>query len=143
MRPNVPLGQFDWNWDKATTFLDNGRVLFSDAVGIGTRNLNGSYKLFVKGGIVSDKIKVELCTTTGWCDYVFEPTYQLRPLSEVEAFIQQHKHLPEVPSAAEVAENGIDVAEMDATLLKKIEELTLYVIELEKKIKALEEDNKK
>lgn len=69
---------------------------------------------------------------TKWADYVFEPTYKLAPLSEVEAFVKEHKHLPEVPSAKEVEKNGINVGDMDAVLLKKIEELTLYMIELKK-----------
>ena len=99
--------------------------------------LSGPYKLFVEGGIRSEKVKVDL--KTGWADYVFEDEYDLRPLTEVESFIQKNNHLPDVPSAVEVEENGIDVAEMDATLLRKIEELTLYVIELQKQNKALQE----
>ena len=94
------------------------------------------FKLFVSGGIRTEEVQIDL--ETNWPDYVFADNYNLRPLSEVETFIQQNHHLPEVPSAQEVADNGILVGEMNATLLKKVEELTLYMIELEKKVKELE-----
>ena len=67
-------------------------------------------------------------------DYVFKPEYKLMPLSELEAFIQKNGHLPNLPTEAEVMENGVNLAEMNVKLLEKVEELTLYVIELEKKI---------
>jgi hypothetical protein len=69
------------------------------------------------------------------------PTIKLLKLNEVEAFINKNKHLPGVPSAAEVNENGVEVIEMDATLLKKIEELTLYMIEQNKRLEKLEQEN--
>lgn len=93
------------------------------------------YKLYVDSGIRSEKVKVDV--KTAWPDYVFAKTYELKPLSEVEAFITQNSHLPEVPSAADMEENGLDVAQMDATLLKKIEELTLYTIQQQKQLEAL------
>jgi hypothetical protein len=99
----------------------------------------GPYKLYVAGGILTEQVKVGLQNTTNWADYVFADKYKLKPLGEVEQYVKEFKHLPGVPSAQEVKDNGIDVAEMDATLLKKIEELTLYTIELNKK---LEEQNK-
>jgi len=102
-------------------------ILGNGNVGIGTACPQA--KLAVNGDIFSTKVKV---TLTGWCDYVFNPTYRLRPLSEVEQYIQQHHHLPEVPSAAEVEKNGLDLGDNQATLLKKIEELTLYLIEQNK-----------
>lgn len=101
----------------------------------------GTYRLFVKGGILTEKVKVAVANTTNWADYVFAPEYCLRPLSEVEVFIKKNKHLPEVPSADEVVKEGIDIAEMDALLLKKIEELTLYMIEQNKRIEKLEKEN--
>jgi hypothetical protein len=101
-------------------------------------NSSNAYKLYVEGGIRTEEVLVDV-KQGNWCDYVFEPNYRLRPLSEVEAFINQNKHLPEVPSAVEVETNGVKLGEMDAILLKKVEELTLYVIELEKKIKSLEQ----
>jgi hypothetical protein len=95
-------------------------------VGIGTTT-PGSFKLAVEGKIGAHEIVV---TTAGWPDFVFEPTYNLMPLSELNTYIQENKHLPEIPTTAEVEENGISVGEMNAKLLQKIEELTLYVIEL-------------
>jgi hypothetical protein len=90
------------------------------------------YRLYVEDGILTEKVKVALKSTADWSDYVFAPSYKLRSLSEVAQYVQENKHLPGVPSASEVVEHGIDVAKMDAKLLEKIEELTLYSIELEK-----------
>ena len=76
--------------------------------------------------------------STNVADYVFEPDYKLASLSEVEAYTKTHKHLPEVPSASEIEKNGLDLAQMNLLLLKKVEELTLHTIELEKRMKAME-----
>lgn len=103
-------------------------------VGIGTTE-PGQYKLAVEGKIGARKVVV---TQTPWADYVFEKDYHLPTLAEVEKYIQQYKHLPDVPSAAEVEENGLDLGGNQAVLLKKIEELTLYIIEQNKKIEQLE-----
>jgi len=94
--------------------------------------------LSVNGTITSKEVKV---TMEGWSDFVFQPTYQLKPLEEVETYIKENQHLPDVPSEATVKEEGIALGEMDATLLQKIEELTLYVIDLNKKYKNLEKEN--
>ncbi|MBI2273967.1 MAG: hypothetical protein HYU70_09240, partial [Bacteroidetes bacterium] len=88
-----------------------------------------SEKLSVNGNIRAQKLIV---TQTGWSDYVFNADYKLKSLPEVEAFIKENKHLPEVPSAKEVEEKGISVGDNQALLLKKIEELTLYIIELKR-----------
>jgi hypothetical protein len=89
-------------------------------------------RMYVQGGIRTERIRVDVANLNGWADYVFEEGYQLMPTEELEAFIKEHKHLPGVPSAQEVVENGIDLADMNRILLEKIEELTLRVIELEK-----------
>lgn len=89
-------------------------------------------KLEVNGTIRSKEVKVE---ASPWPDYVFEPNYELPTLEEIEKFIKSEKHLPEVPSSAEVEENGIALGEMNALLLKKIEELTLHQIEMMKIIR--------
>ena len=104
------------------------------SVGIGTTN-PGSYKLAVNGSVHAKEVVVE----TGWSDFVFEDDYRLPPLAEVEQHIKTHKHLPDIPSAEEVAANGVSVGEMQARLLQKIEELTLYVIELKKENEALKQ----
>lgn len=92
------------------------------------------------GKIIAKEIEVK---TAVWADYVFRRDYKLMPLSDVEKHIQDKGHLPNIPSAAEVMKNGINLGEMDAKLLEKIEELTLYSIEQEKKLKEEEGKNKK
>ncbi|MGD1847296.1 MAG: hypothetical protein ACFB10_18045, partial [Salibacteraceae bacterium] len=104
-------------------------------VGIGVHpseftSASSGYRLHVKDGIITERVKVEL--VVNWADYVFEDDYELLPLPEVESFIEENGHLPGVPSAEEVESEGIDVAAMDAKLLEKIEELTLYLIALQK-----------
>ena len=107
------------------------RILHNGNVGIGTTN-PGAYKLAVNGKILAKEIKVE----TGWADYVFQEDYDLPTLEEVEQHIKEKGHLPNIPSAQEVAENGIQLGEMNKLLLEKIEELTLYVIQLKKENQA-------
>ena len=105
------------------TMLTNGNI------GIGTSSPN--YKLDVNGTIRANEIIVN---TTG-ADFVFAEDYKLRPLSEVKAFIQENKHLPEIKSAQEMQENGVGINELQTQLLQKIEELTLYIIHQEERIK--------
>ena len=105
-------------------------------VGIGTTNTFG-YKLAVNGTIGSTEVKVE--NTSAWPDFVFENDYDLRTLEEVEQHINEKGHLPEIPSEAEVTENGIKLGEMNAKLLQKIEELTLYLIEQNKQNQTQQE----
>jgi len=100
---------------------------------------NSDYRLFVKDGIKTEKIKVELASTGGWADYVFNDKYYLMPLKEVENFISENKHLPNMPSAEKIVEDGgFELKEMNIKLLEKIEELTLYIIEQDKRIEVLE-----
>ncbi len=109
-----------------------------DRVGIGTENPQSL--LAVAGTITTQEVKV---TLEGWSDFVFEEDYKLRKIEEVENYIKANKHLPDIPSAKEVEKEGVALGAMDAKLLQKIEELTLYTIEQEKKIKALEKKNEK
>jgi hypothetical protein len=99
-------------------------------VGIGTSFPDA--KLAVKGTIHANEVKVDLLGAVA-PDYVFEKTYALSTLEEVKSYIDQNKHLPEIPSAKEMEANGVNLGEMDMLLLKKIEELTLYVIDLKKR----------
>ena len=83
------------------------------------------------------KAKEVLVSTAGWPDYVFDKDYKLLTLSEVEEYINENQHLPNVPSAVEVENNGIQLGEMNAILIRKVEELTLYILDLQKQINAL------
>ena len=95
------------------------------------------YKLYVAGGVLTEKVKVAVKSTADWSDRVFDPAYRLRSLNEVNRFIQQNKHLPGVASAEEVVKEGVDVGQMQAKLLEKVEELTLYMIDLKKENETL------
>ncbi len=97
-------------------------------MGIGTAD-PGTYKLAVEGTIGARKVKV---TQSAWADFVFHPDYKLPSLQELESYIKMNQHLPEIPSAAEVEKEGLDLGDMNKRLLRKIEELTLYIIELKK-----------
>jgi len=88
--------------------------------------------------IFTEKMQIVMnCIGFSWYDHVFYPDYQLRPLDELETFIKENNHLPEIPSAKEVEENGLDLGEMQGKLLLKIEELTLYIIQQQKEIDEL------
>lgn len=101
------------------------------------------YRLFVREGILTEKVKVANYCSSQWADYVFEETYHLKPLSEVEKYIQENKHLPGIPSAAEIEKDGLDLAEMLSRQMAKIEELTLHSIELSKRLEKLEAENER
>lgn len=90
-------------------------------------NTDAHYKFQVGGEIRSTGINVQ---ATPWPDYVFEAGYDLKPLEEVQAYVEKHGHLPEIPSAEEIEEGGVDVGEMNRLLIQKLEEMTLYQIEL-------------
>ena len=115
------------SWNRGLTRHTNG------SVGIGTNPISG-YLLAVNGGIVA---KSDIRTTqlgVAWPDYVFANTYVLKPLIQLEQEIDSLGHLPEIPSAQEVEENGISLPQISTQLVKKVEELTLYVIELQKQL---------
>lgn len=97
-----------------------------NSVGIGT-NATYGYRLAVAGPMIAERIKVK--QVTNWPDYVFKKDYQLPPLKEVATFIDKNGHLPGIPSAAEIANDGIEVGDMNARLLQKIEEMTLHLIQ--------------
>lgn len=107
---------------------------------IGTKNNNAfDYKLTVDGKMICEELKVELIDF--WPDYVFEKEYKKLSIPELERYIEKNKHLPNIPSATDVKLNGIELGSMNKLLLEKIEELTLYIIELEKRINVIETKN--
>jgi hypothetical protein len=126
------------------------QLKFNGKVGIGGNSTTGfgsypteaggipvsTYQLFVKGGILTEEVRVN--SVANWADYVFNKDYNLKTLSEVETFIKENGHLPNVPSAAQVKEEGIELGNMAKIQQEKIEELTLYIIELNKKMEAQE-----
>jgi len=131
---NIIFGTGLWNNEIASMTIDtNGNV------GIGTSSVvdgSDTYKLSVDGRVRADAVKVY----TSWADYVFEADYELPTLSEVEMHIAKFGHLKDIPSAAEVEANGIELGEMNKLLLQKIEELTLYVIDLNKEVEMLKKN---
>ncbi|NSL90131.1 tail fiber protein [Chitinophaga solisilvae] len=135
-----PAGAFEVPFEYKTqndTYLAN--TLFASYangnVGIGT--VNPQTKLAVNGEISAKKVKVTTAAAS-WPDYVFSKDYKLPSIPEMESYILQHRHLAEIPSASEVAANGQDLGDINKRLLQKIEELSLYIIQLDKKNKELE-----
>jgi hypothetical protein len=104
-------------------------------IGIGTSS-PGSHKLAVEGTIGARKVKVT--SVAPWPDYVFAKDYKLPSIHSIEKYIEEHQHLPGIPSAEIVAKEGIDLGEMNAKLLEKIEQLTLYIVEINKRLEVLE-----
>lgn len=118
----------------ATSGYFSNKVTGSE-ISVNGATTSNNYKLAVNSGILCEELKVMADVPSS--DYVFEPSYKLKPLSEVESYVTENKHLPDVPSAKEFKENGYKVGEMDNILLQKIEELTLYIIDLQKQIEEL------
>lgn len=127
-------GQLDFAVENKFYVMGNGNVLIGK-----TSQTNTAYMLDVNGKARANEIVVN---TTG-ADFVFEKDYKLRSLKDVEAFVKQNKHLPEVPSAKAMQENGLGVSEMQTKLLQKVEELTLYLIEQNKRIVDYESNQQK
>ncbi len=114
-------------------------ILFGDfmtaQVGINTTNLPTDYSLAVDGYVLSEGLKID--EVADWPDYVFEDDYNLISIQDLEQEIENLGHLPNIPSAKEIQNNGIDLEQMDLLLLEKIEELTLYIIQQDKEINYL------
>ena len=111
-------------------FCDNSKVIMA---------IYNNANVKIDGKLFAKEIEVK---TNVWADFVFKPNYKLMPLDELESFIKTNNHLPNIPSEAEVKADGINIAEMNAKLLQKVEELTLYVIEQQKQIEELRKANK-
>ncbi|NSL87320.1 hypothetical protein ECE50_010795 [Chitinophaga sp. Mgbs1] len=123
-------------FQKSVYFNSSAPSYFYGSVGIGVfPQKQPELKLAVSGTIGAKKVKV---TDQGWADYVFKSDYTLPSLSEVEAFIKTNYHLPGIPSEKEIAEKGLDLGNMQQQQMQKIEELTLYIISLNKKLEQQE-----
>lgn len=96
-----------------------------------------NYGLIVERGILTERVRVALRGSAEWADFVFADNYKLMPLTDLKDYLEKERHLPDVPSADEVVKDGVDVGQMQAKLLQKIEELTLYVIQQQKEIDNL------
>jgi hypothetical protein len=118
------------------TYIGGTKVVLSGNATIGTNTVRTGCALTVNGKIAAEEF--EIVTDVALPDYVFGKSYKLRPLKDLENYINANSHLPETPSANEIEKNGYKVVEMDNLLLKKVEELTLYTIALNKKLEATE-----
>jgi hypothetical protein len=119
-----------WQQSAENAFFTQGNV------SIGTDMFLEEYKLAVDGKIICEELTVKL--SEDWPDYVFESDYNLMSFKDLKSYIEKNKHLPEIPAAKEIKENGISVGEINAKLLQKIEELTLYILELESRVSEIE-----
>lgn len=112
-----------------------GHLRVYNTMQVGSRHISG-YALSVDGKIATREVMV---TVSGWPDYVFLPGYRLQSLDELDRYIHRNRHLPGIPKAGEVEANGVELGELNKKLLEKMEEMTLYVIDLHKRIAELEE----
>ncbi|HRH03425.1 MAG TPA: SprB repeat-containing protein [Bacteroidia bacterium] len=150
---NDPSGKFNfyihgWQSNASFNFINSDpgvlnpnlmTINSNGKVGIGNpTSYPGDYNLYVTGGIITEKLKIALGTSAHWQDVVFDSDYNLRSIDELESFIANNKHLPGIPTTSEVEKNGIDVAIIETKLLQKVEELTLYIIQQNKRIIELE-----
>jgi hypothetical protein len=126
------------NW---AGYFDNGNVYMRNDLRIGSGAIAGAagYKVAIDGKMIVEEVRVKL--SQNWPDYVFASDYDLTPLDEVEMHIQEHQHLPGIPSAAQVETEGQLVGQMQVKMMEKIEELTLYIIDLNKRLEGVEKEN--
>lgn len=130
-------GNFNWFLTRGGVDVNGLVISASGTIGIGTTVVPYGYKLAVDGKIRAREVRVDL---DSWSDNVFFEGYTLQSLQKVEEFIYTYHHLPDVPTETQVMEEGISLGEMNAVLLQKIEELTLYIIEQDKKLIQIEKE---
>lgn len=118
-------------------FVANSFNFRGGKIGINCKNDLDDYAVAVNGGLICTRVTVRVYDN--WPDFVFAPGHTMMSLAEIEKYVNENRHLPGIPSSEEMSEKGLDVAEMDAALLQKIEELTLYIIEQQKQIDELKQ----
>jgi hypothetical protein len=142
---NMRLGTFGSNASgKFIVRTGGGDRLIVDSDGntmIGVSTPASGYKLSVGGKLICEEVKVQL--SGSWPDYVFGEKYKLPSLQELQSYIQKNKHLPNIPSAAELEKNGMELGDMQKRMMEKIEELTLYILQQQKEIESLKLSLKK
>lgn len=126
-------------WDNHASMTKDGKFIIGNSL-VWNSVAPGDYKLYVERGILAERVKVAIKTTANWSDHVFYRHYKLMPLAKLENFISVNKHLPNIPSAEKAVKEGVDLGEMNAKLLEKIEELTLYIIDLNKKFESQQKE---
>jgi trimeric autotransporter adhesin len=129
----------DNNWSFSNGYLKNTSKR-GVVIGEGITSMPEGYSFYVADGILTEKVKVAIKGTDEWADYVFGKNYNRMSLTDVAKYIEKNNHLPNVPSAAEMVQNGNDLHKTDVKLLEKIEELTLYMIEMKKENEQLKKD---
>ncbi len=136
---NYLVLQPSWGNTGVGTYTPNAKfhVNGTQLIGGNSARIATGYSLSVDGKIIAEEVKVQL--STSWPDYVFGKNYKLMPLEELEESINKNKHLPNIPAAAEIEKDGISLGDMNKRLMEKVEELTLYIIDLNKKNNALAE----
>jgi len=127
-------GNSGWDWSKSITLKDNGQMYIGSELSVASPHIN--YKLAVNGKVVCKELIV---TLQSWADHVLQNDYKLMSLDALESYIKSHHHLPGLQSEKEVVSLGMDVGEINRTLLAKIEELTLYTIQLNRELAAVKQ----
>lgn len=134
--------ELEWYYSGSSGSVYNILSIFKNGkVSVGANSTPGDYKLYVSGGILTEKLRIAIEGSSKWADYVFNDDYELMNLNELEQYIIKHKHLPNIPTTSDVINDGVEVGEITAKLLEKIEELSLHIISLNKRISELEKSN--
>ena len=125
------------NWSNPLCLKTNGSIVMNGRVGVNIENTTADYALSVDGGIITTKVYIQ--DVEDWPDYVFDENYNLMSLQELKKYIVNNKHLPEMPSENDIVGRGFDIQEIQQAMMKKIEELTLYVLQQQEEIEELKE----
>lgn len=122
------------NNDNSSASVTDTRLIIKSTGNVGIGTLTPDSKLAVRGTVHAQEVKVDM---NGWADYVFKPNYKLPSLASIKTYIDKNQHLPDMPSEAEAIKEGVKLGEMNKLLLKKVEELTLYVIQQQQEHRSL------